>query len=141
MGITTWNDAAHQAVAQRVMSAVSEITLRIEAAAKAQLAPGRGKRTGALQRDIQARPPEIRGLRVVGRVGTGAATRAYALLVHRGRGPIVAKRGRMLRIVLADGTVIYRRRVGPAKAIPYMVDGYDQVKPSIRGIIEAALKG
>ena len=135
-----WNQAKVASILQAVSSGVQEVTQRLEAAAKANLSPGRGKRTGTLQRDIQARPPIIVGYRVIGRVATGAASRKYALVVHRGRGAIVAKPGKMLRIVLANGDVLYRKRVGPAKAIPYMTDAFATIKPGMRGVLARYIK-
>ena len=42
----------------------------------------------------------------------------YTKWVIRGRGPVVAKRAKVLRFEI-DGRILYRRRVGPAKANPF----------------------
>jgi hypothetical protein len=62
-------------------AALTEIDLRIETAAKRELYPGHGKRTGALQRSIYGEPGQVSGKRVVGRVGTRGVP--YALRMHR----------------------------------------------------------
>lgn len=122
------------------MRAVAEIDNRIVAAAQGRLRPGRGVRTGTLRRDIQAQPPRVEPGRVVGVVGTGTASKGYAIIIHKGRGPVTAKNKRFLRIVLADGNVLYRKRVGPAKAIPFMAEGMQQVRPKISDIVRKHLK-
>jgi hypothetical protein len=42
----------------------------------------------------------------------------YLRYVLNGRGPVVARPGKMLRFVI-DGRVFFRKRVGPAKANPF----------------------
>jgi hypothetical protein len=49
---------------------LTEIDLRIEAAAKAELYPGHGKRTGVLQRSITGEAATVHGSKVRGRVAT-----------------------------------------------------------------------
>lgn len=115
-------------------------TQRIEAAAKAQLKPGHGKRTGTLQRDIQAREPEERNGRLVGIVGTGAASRKYALFVHQGGGMLIAKKGEVFKILMPNGDIIYRKRRKQRKAIPFMTDGYQQVKSLLANDVQQAIK-
>lgn len=68
-------------VAERLAAALTEIDLRIETAAKAELYPGHGKMTGTLQRSIFGEPARIEGKRVRGKVGTRGVR--YALPVHR----------------------------------------------------------
>lgn len=69
------------AIATRAMRGLDQIDLRIEARAKAELYPGHGKRTGVLQRSVQAMPVQRRGLKLVGSVGTKGVR--YALRLHR----------------------------------------------------------
>jgi hypothetical protein len=61
--------------------ALTEIDLRIETAAKAELYPGHGKITGFLQRSIFGEPARVEGGRVKGRVGARGVR--YALPIHR----------------------------------------------------------
>jgi hypothetical protein len=56
-----------------------------------------------------------RSTRVIGWVYTRVH---YAPMVHDGRGPVVPVRAKALRFVY-NGRVIFRQRVGPAKAQPY----------------------
>lgn len=48
----------------------------------------------------------------------------YAWIHHQGRGPIAAKQGKALRFRAGGrrGPVIFRKRVGPAKANPFLTD-------------------
>lgn len=72
--------AVETAITQRLVAALTEIDLRIEAEAKAELYPGHGKVTGALQRSITGEPGRIEGSRVVGRVATKGVP--YARVMH-----------------------------------------------------------
>jgi hypothetical protein len=69
-----------ETIAARAVRGLDRIDLRIEARAKAELYPGHGKRTGVLQRSIQAMPVQRRGMRLVGSVGTRGVR--YALRIH-----------------------------------------------------------
>lgn len=136
-----WNPTpTKQKILSGAKRGVLKATQRIEAAAKAQLKPGHGKRTGTLQRDIQAREPVVDGNRIIGIVGTGAASRKYALFVHQGGGMLIAKKGDVFKILMPNGEVIYRTRRKQRKAIPFMTDGYQQVKGLIAGDIQQAIK-
>ncbi len=80
-GHVDWRgDAVQKEIASRAASAMDEITLRIEAAAKRELYPGHGKRSGNLQRAIQAGPSRVEGDRVIGSVGVKGVK--YALRIH-----------------------------------------------------------
>lgn len=68
------------AIAERAAAALTEIDLRIETAAKAELYPGHGKRTGNLQRGIQGEPGRVEAGRVRGSVGVKSVR--YALRIH-----------------------------------------------------------
>lgn len=68
-------------IQQRAVRALTEIDLRIETEAKAELYPGHGKRTGTLQRSIQGTPGSVVGTRVRGKVGTKGVR--YARRIHR----------------------------------------------------------
>jgi len=65
-------------------------------------------RTGRLRREVYARR-EGRNRIVVG------SAAPYTKYVVRGRGPVVARPGKVLRFTIG-GTVLFRKRVGPAKA-------------------------
>lgn len=67
-----------------------------------------------------------------GRIHAGAP---HSRIVHEGRGPIVAGPGRMLRFEI-NGQVLFRKRVGPAKANPFMVIGLDRAMPEVRRDLE-----
>lgn len=78
----TWNGKQVTAqIAQALVDALTEIDLRIETAAKSELYPGHGKRTGTLQRGIQGAPARLEGSKVRGSVGVKGVK--YALPVHR----------------------------------------------------------
>lgn len=78
----TWRGAAIAAdVTQRLVAALTEIDLRIEAEAKAELYPGHGKLTGTMQRAIVGEPARIDGSRVRGRVAVKGVP--YAMAMHR----------------------------------------------------------
>ncbi len=67
-------------IAKAALAAVDEFDLRVEAAAKRELYPGHGVRTGTLRRGIQASPARHEGSRVVGSVGVKGVK--YALRIH-----------------------------------------------------------
>src|SRR5215203_3322470 len=78
----TWNGRqVTQQITQALVEALTEIDLRIETAAKSELYPGHGKRTGTLQRGIHGAPARLDGSKVRGAVGVKGVT--YALPVHR----------------------------------------------------------
>jgi hypothetical protein len=78
----TWRGPQVRAeIARRCAEALTEIDLRIETEAKAELYPGHGKVTGNLQRSIQGAPGRIEGKRVRGKVGTKGVR--YARRIHR----------------------------------------------------------
>lgn len=62
----------------------------------------------------------------------------YAQAVEFGRGPVVAKRARMLRFQLRDGTVLFRKRVGPAKAQHFLGRAFDASRSSLDREVDAA---
>lgn len=66
-----WNGPAWKQKRQtQLQAALTEINLRIEAEAKAELYPGHGKITGRLQRSITADAPVQSGNRLTGRIAT-----------------------------------------------------------------------
>lgn len=78
----TWNGKqVTQQISQALVEALTEIDLRIETAAKSELYPGHGKRTGTLQRGIYGAPARIDGSKVRGAVGVKGVK--YALPIHR----------------------------------------------------------
>jgi hypothetical protein len=68
-------------LAEQLADALTEIDLRIEAEAKAELYPGHGKVTGTLQRSIYGAPGRVEGEVVRGEVGTKGVP--YALRIHK----------------------------------------------------------
>lgn len=131
-----WNDGLLGDVINRLIPALDEIDMRIEARAKAELRPGHGKRTGTLQRSIHSTPARRQGNQVVGAVGVEKLT--YAYWVHEGTPAhiIQATRGKALRFVV-NGAVIFRRSVQHpgTRGIPYLIIGFQHVKPQALGII------
>lgn len=75
-----WNERLIEQMAARLVTALDEIDMRIEARAKRELYPGHGKLTGTLQRSIHSTPARQQGSRVVGAVGTEPLP--YALKIH-----------------------------------------------------------
>lgn len=75
-----WNERLIEQMAARLVPALDEIDMRIEATAKRQLYPGHGKLTGTLQRSIHSTPARRQGGQVVGAVGTEPLD--YALKIH-----------------------------------------------------------
>jgi hypothetical protein len=74
-------------------------------------------------------PPETTG--GDGEVITTVTSHApYSIWVHDGRGPVEAKNAKALRFVVG-GQVLYRKRVGSAKANPYMKRGLANATPAI----------
>lgn len=68
-------------LAGRASEALTVYGLAAEGASKAYLVPGRGKRTGTLQRSVQAISPRREGLKVVG--GHKTAGVRYAQVIDR----------------------------------------------------------
>ncbi len=78
----TWNGKqVTQQIAQALVDAVTEIDLRIETAAKSELYPGHGKKSGTLQRGIKGGPARLEGNKVRGSIGVAGVK--YALRIHR----------------------------------------------------------
>lgn len=66
--------------ARILIDALTEIDLRIEAEAKAELYPGHGKLTGTLQRSITGEPARQDGRVIRGRIATKGVR--YARRIH-----------------------------------------------------------
>jgi hypothetical protein len=79
----TWNGPDVLAKARRgAVVGLTEVDLRVEAAAKAELYPGHGKLTGTLQRGITGEPAqEVSSTRVRGRVAVKGVP--YARVIER----------------------------------------------------------
>jgi len=69
-------------------------------------------KTGALRRSIDM-------IRVEPRHYLVRATARHAPWVERGRGPVEAKQAKALRFEV-EGRILFRRRVGPARARPFL---------------------
>lgn len=76
-----WNGQLTDEVAERLVPALDEIDMRIEARAKAELWPKHGKLTGTLQRGIHTQAARVDRGRVVGAIGTEPLP--YALAIHQ----------------------------------------------------------
>lgn len=75
-------------IADAAVAALDEIDGRIVTEAQKELYPGHGKRSGRLQRGIQADPAALRGDRVRGVAGVRGVP--YARRIHRRYGYMVA---------------------------------------------------
>lgn len=64
-------------------------------------------------------------------------TAKHAKWVEWGRGPVVAKAGKMLRFEIG-GQVLFRKRVGPAKAQFFLRRSFDARKNAITQRVDAA---
>lgn len=111
---------AERIVRDEMRTGIDRLTLQGERAAKQRAAV----RTGHLRRSITHEPARFAGGTVTGRFGTATP---YARYVEFGRGPVVAASGKVLRFEIG-GQVFYRKRVGPARAQPFMRPAADQVR-------------
>ena len=117
---------AQQVVGSEMTQMVDRITIQGEGFAKQILTSNGSVVTGHLRRSVAHRPATFGG--GVARGAWGTAT-PYGPHVEHGRGPIVA-RGKALRFVpKGGGQAIYRKRVGPARARPFMRPSADRVRP------------
>lgn len=62
----------------------------------------------------------------------------YAQAVEFGRGPVVAKRARFLRFELRSGEVLFRKRVGPAKAQRFLGRAFETNRALVNRNVDAA---
>lgn len=90
-------------------------------------AAGIGIRTGKLIAGVSERGAIGNYVRITGRrLTVGVSTQAipYAKWVLEGRGSVVARKAKALRFEI-NGKVVFRKRVGPARARPvhYLTDG------------------
>lgn len=90
-------------------------------------------RTGHLRRSIAASRATFAGGVARGSWGTNVP---YARHVEFGRGPVVA-RGRALRFAVG-GRTIYRKRVGPARARPFLFNVAARLRPRFAAEFAAA---
>lgn len=91
-----------------------------EGAAEARAKHRFKNRTGNLERSIVG---EVTGSSDDEHRGQIAAWRKYASIVEHGRGPVEAKRAKTLHFFIG-GQEFFRRRVGPATALPFMGIAY-----------------
>ena len=125
------SDAFRTATAFRQGPAIANDELRIGMQRSVHAVLGQSMKntpviTGHLRR---GQTSEVRGAggTLIGVVGTNVP---YARAVHDGRGPVEARPGGVLRFVIR-GKVLYRKRVGPAKANPFMRNALAQMRPTI----------
>lgn len=85
-----------------------------------------GKLQDSLQKEIEQSGKDITG--TVKSLGSIAPHNRY---VAEGRGPVVAKKGKALRIVFCNGEVIFRKRVRAAAANDFMGKGRDRATPKV----------
>jgi hypothetical protein len=121
-------DGADRVIQRHLVAGVTKAGLLVEGRAKGN-AP---VKTGTLRRSITTRATSL-GSGAQAIVGTNVP---YAKWVEEGRGPVVA-RGRALRFE-AGGTVIFRKRVGPAAGRWYMRRAFRSSEGQIRAILQQA---
>lgn len=123
---------AQTVVGDELRRAVDRCTLMGERESKA-LVP---VKTGHLRRSITHQPATFAGGVARGRWGTNVP---YARHVEFGRGPVVAGPGRVLRFEVG-GRVLYRKRVGPARARPFLFAAARRLRGRFRRECEVALE-
>src|SRR5262245_59853803 len=106
---------------EELTRAVDRCTFLGEAGSK-QAAP---VKTGHLRRSITASRSTFAGGVARGQWGTNVP---YAKHVEFGRGPVVARSGKVLRFAIG-GRVLYRPRVGPARARPFLRNTFARLRP------------
>jgi hypothetical protein len=94
-------------------------------------------RTGKLQESLQKSIMQT-ARSVTGQVKSLGSVAPHNQWVHDGRGPVVAKPGKSLRLELCDGTILYRKRVKAAAANPFMDRGLRRAEPGIVRAMEDA---
>lgn len=118
-------------VEREMVNAANRVALQGEAWAKAA-AP---VKAGHLRRSIAATPAVYAGGVVTATFGTATP---YARHVEDGRGPVVAKK-KALRFSIG-GKVLFRKRVGPAAAKPFIRPTRERLAPLVPREFEAALQ-
>ena len=88
-------------------------------------------RSGKLQDSLQKEIMQS-GRSIAGAVKSLGSIAPYNEWVHDGRGPVVAKPGKALRITFCDGTTIFRKRVRASTANPFMDKGLATAQPRIQ---------
>jgi hypothetical protein len=88
-------------------------------------------RTGKLQDSLEKSAVQS-GKDISGTVKSLGSIAPYNEWVHDGRGPVVAKPGKALKITFCDGTTIFRKRVRAAKANPFMDKGLRKAESGIQ---------
>jgi hypothetical protein len=95
-------------------------------------------RSGKLRESLQKFILQT-GRGVTGQVKSLGSVAPYNEFVHEGRGPVVAKRAKALRLTLCNGTVLYRKRVKAAPANRFLEKGLRQSEPKIVRHMEDAM--
>lgn len=124
--LATFLDAAAQALDAAVDEALAQAAEEVIKAAKERLSDPSGPLANSIVYDPASK--------VV------VATSPYANFVEAGRGPIVAAPGRAIRLVI-NGETVFRRRVGPARARPFMGPAAQQGDRFLAQALEEALDG
>lgn len=116
-------NAAEQVVGDEMTQGIDRLTLQGEAFTKAETPV----KTGHLRRSIAHQPATYGGGVATGSWGTATP---YAPYVEDGRGPVVASPGKMLRFEIG-GTVLYRKRVGPAAGKQMFRKATQRIRPMV----------
>lgn len=121
-----------QVVSRAQMAELRPLGQRYIDVLKAETPEGKGEQPGRLRA----------GYRLVERYGPTSATLQITNAVPhlrwawKGRGPVVAKRGKVLRFVI-NGQVFFRRRVGPSKPNAFPERAKAQMRPQIVAAAQA----
>lgn len=130
------------ALQNALVDGVNRTTLKGEQLAKQNIRANGSVVTGHMLRSTTAEPASAGGGGVTGKYGTKARSRTgfnYPLAVENGRGPVVA-RGRALRFQPKGGPVLFRKRVGPAPAKPFLKPTIPPVRAHFRTEMRAAIR-
>jgi hypothetical protein len=114
---------APQIVKEEMIRGVNEMAM----AGQAQAMKLVGVKTGHLRRSITTTKATFAGGTVTASYGTNVP---YARFHEEGRGPIVARPGRVLRFTI-NGKVLFRKRVGPAKGRRFFKGSLDWLRPQV----------
>lgn len=103
---------------------VLDLTIAVLAEARRTCPVGKGPTSGDLRASLDAEVDEVNG-RIVGRVFSDLE---YAMIVHDGRGPVVARPGRVLG-PLPSPYPRFVRRVRAAPGNPWLLNALKSVSP------------
>lgn len=104
-------------------------TLRVQKAATDRIKHKSGKLGRSWTRQVRVSANTL--------LGIVTNTAKHARWVEYGRGPVVARRAKVLRFEI-DGQVLFRKSVGPAPAQYFLRNGLSDAEPAIAGEFRAS---